>query len=125
MKNGPYDLILAPESYPGKLYRGRYCYKHTFVYWKNTGILPSAGQVIHHKNGKKRDNRFSNLELVNGPEHSAEHRLNFFSFLCDHCRALSMVVRSSLVSKIKAGRRYFFCSRSCGSLAYRARTKNV
>lgn len=73
MKNGAYDLIVAPEWYPGKLYRGRYCYLYVFVYWFYHRVLPKRGEVIHHKNENKRDNRIRNLELMTAVEHSAHH----------------------------------------------------
>ena len=73
MKNGPYELVVAPDGYPGKRYRGRYVYEHVLVWWANTGELPSPGKVVHHKNGKQRDNRFRNLELKTRAIHTREH----------------------------------------------------
>lgn len=34
VKNGPYELVIAPEEYPGKKYRGRYAYEHRVNYWR-------------------------------------------------------------------------------------------
>ena len=31
MKSGNYILIKAPDNYPGKKYRGKYCYEHHYV----------------------------------------------------------------------------------------------
>jgi hypothetical protein len=73
VKNGPYELVIAPLDYPGKKYRDRYCYEHTLVYWKQTGLIPTEGFVIHHKNGNKRDNRFKNLEMISISKHNSEH----------------------------------------------------
>lgn len=73
MKNGPYELVIAPEAYPGRRYRGRYVYEHHLVWWRNTGMLVPDGGVVHHVNGMKRDNRFENLELQTRSHHSAEH----------------------------------------------------
>jgi hypothetical protein len=73
MKNGPYELVKAPDEYPGMRYRGRYCYEHHLVYWKKHGVLPEQGQVIHHINGKRRDNCPENLELLEVGEHNAGH----------------------------------------------------
>lgn len=49
MKNGKYVLIVAPTEYPGTRYRGKYCYEHTYVFWKHTGVLPKKGEIVHHK----------------------------------------------------------------------------
>jgi hypothetical protein len=75
MKNGPYELIVAPPEYPGKKYRGRYAYEHIVVFWQNMGRLPASGHVVHHRNGDRRDNRWENLEEKHGGQHSAEHNV--------------------------------------------------
>lgn len=61
MRNGPYEMVVAPAGYPGKKYRGRYVYEHQLVWWKKTGKLVPLGFVLHHKNEHKRHNVFSNL----------------------------------------------------------------
>lgn len=76
MRNGPYILVVAPEDYPGKKYRGRYVYKHILVFWKNTGRLPLPDHVIHHKNDDKHDNKFDNLEEKHKGVHSGDHSHN-------------------------------------------------
>lgn len=73
MKNGPYELIVAPEEYPGMKYRGRYCYEHHLVYWRAHGVIPEPGQIIHHINENKRDNRLVNLELMDVGDHGRHH----------------------------------------------------
>src|SRR5579872_4769566 len=73
MKNGKYELVIAPEDYPGKKYRGRYAYEHHVVFWESNGRIPSPGCVIHHKNDSKRENDISNLEEKQRWEHSADH----------------------------------------------------
>lgn len=74
MRNGPYELVIAPAEYPGKKYRDRYVYEHHLVWWKATGEVPDY-QVgnIHHKNGDKRDNRVENLERISRSRHSVLH----------------------------------------------------
>lgn len=73
MKNGDYLLIIAPSEYPGKKYRGRYCYEHHYVYWKKTRLIPNKTQMIHHKNENRYDNRFVNLELIYKKDHPQKH----------------------------------------------------
>ncbi len=75
MINGDYELIIAPDDYPGKKYRERYIYEHHYVWWANTGEIIEEGFVIHHKNGNKRDNNFDNLELKHYQEHNTMHLL--------------------------------------------------
>jgi len=73
MRNGPYELVVAPADYPGKRYRGRYVYEHHLVWWQHTGEVVPEGHVVHHKNEHKRDNRFDNFELQAKPLHDAAH----------------------------------------------------
>ena len=73
MKNGNYELVVAPEGYPGTKYRGRYMYEHHLVWWRRTGETVPKGFVVHHKNEKKRDNRFYNLELKKVAAHTRDH----------------------------------------------------
>ena len=73
MRNGDYELVVAPPGYPGRRYRGKYAYEHHVVWWKKTGEAPRAGHLVHHRNGRKRDNRPANLEEKEWGRHSAEH----------------------------------------------------
>lgn len=73
MKNGEYELMVAPDGYPGKQYRGRYAYVHRVVWWQNTGELLDGSTDIHHKDENKRNNAFLNLEKLSGVEHRRHH----------------------------------------------------
>lgn len=115
MRNGEYELVVAPDDFPGKKYRGRYCYEHTLVYWEHTGIVPRSDECIHHKNEKKRDNRFENLELKKKGDHSKEHTQErgraFVRLRCPSCHKIfeREKRRTHLVKKSSAT----FCSRRC------------
>ena|SRR5690606_29412701 len=50
-----------------------YVYEHTLVIEKHLGRLPGKGEVVHHINGDKHDNRIENLYLCNISEHKAAH----------------------------------------------------
>lgn len=73
MKNGSYELVIAPKNYPGKKYRGRYAYEHHIVFWKYKKTIIKNEEIIHHKNNNKRDNRIENLELLTNQDHSKLH----------------------------------------------------
>ena len=115
MKNGDYILVKAPEEYPVKKYRGRYCYEHYLVYWENTGELPKDGEIIHHINHDKHDNRFENLKLENEKEHVSKHTrargIKMIEFICPSCgKVFSRQKRETSFSK---GTRVDYCSRHC------------
>lgn len=114
MKNGPYELVVAPDDYPGKKYRGRYIYEHHLVWWENTGEIVPEGHVVHHKNEDKRDNRFNNLELLSGPKHSSLHNAGEtkIELECAWCGGLFLRAIRNVNTKRKQGQTRFFCSRS-------------
>lgn len=116
MKNGPYVLIVPPENYPGKWYRGKYAYEHHVVWWKHTGQTLPPGHVLHHKNEKKTDNQISNLELktvgVHNAEHSSERGAGCKLIACGWCKnKFTITIRRWNFGK-RRGRKLFFCSRS-------------
>lgn len=73
MKNGEYELVIAPEDYPGKKYRDRYISKHVYIYWKYYGIVPKEDEIIHHIDGNKHNNNIENLILMKRNEHVKLH----------------------------------------------------
>lgn len=130
MKNGPYTLVVAPSNYPGKKYRGRYCYEHHLVWWQNVGSLPKNGEVIHHKNKDKTDNRFSNLEILAMVEHSRQHAAenpkNLLKMWCAMCGKLFEREVREINAKIRKGQKDFYCNRSCMGKHFGAhRPKNI
>ena len=104
MKNGPYTLVLAPSDYPGKKYRGRYCYEHRLIFWQINGYLP---ETVHHENTNKRDNVPNNLEGMTRPDHSSLHAkpLTIKKYVCENC--------SIEFERRLNGRLNRFCSRRC------------
>lgn len=120
MKNGPYELIVAPYDYPGKKYRGRYAYEHIVVWWIKTGELPTMGTEIHHINGDHRDNDINNLVLLSKEEHTEIHRklrtLPRPVYACGFCGVACKAKNNQFKWRSK-NRKYgkLFCSISCGA----------
>jgi hypothetical protein len=117
VKNGVYELVRAPDDYPGKRYRGRYVYEHLLVWWQTTGSLVPNGFVVRHENGQKRDNRPSNLKLrsLSASRYDLEDALRpFITVSCTFCGGAFEVAakahRARVKSKGWSGR--WFCSRS-------------
>lgn len=115
MKNGPYELVIAPSEYPGKKYRDRYCYEHHLVLWKERGIVLKDGEIVHHKNGKKRDNRIENLEVLRNEDHARQHGRErpkkMATLRCVGCQ--EEFVRESRNTHLSKGSAYTCCSRRC------------
>ena len=73
MKNGPYNLVVPPEDYPGKRYRNKNAYEHIVEFWKKEGRMPLDGHVVHHADENKRNNSWENLIEITRSEHTADH----------------------------------------------------
>ena len=119
MKNGNYILVIAPDNSPGKKYRGRYCSEHVLVYWQHFGILPNNDEIIHHKDGNKRNNNINNLELMKRSEHAKMHQLSkgeaYIKMQCPFCG--NEFIRSKSNSYFyKDNRSSMCCSRRCARL---------
>lgn len=50
-----------------------YCYEHIYVMTKHIGRPLAPGEVVHHRNGDKTDNRLENLELTISKTHMRPH----------------------------------------------------
>ena len=116
MKCGEYILVIAPNNYPGKLYRNRYCYEHHLVYWQNTGHAISNGEIIHHKDGNKRNNAFDNLILLNKYQHDKLHasliKTSYVRLKCPGCGSI-FVRRKNNTHLSKRTQSVSCCSRHC------------
>jgi RNase P subunit RPR2 len=121
MKNGPYELVLAPQDYPGKKYRDRYCYEHYLVWWKTTGQVPQKGYEIHHKNGNHRDNKITNLQLLTAKEHRMVHgeilrKKAEIKAVCGFCKKTLYIRGNEYRSRMKNNKyNKVFCNQYCGA----------
>lgn len=126
MKNGNYILVLAPQSFPGKKYRNRYCLEHHLVYWQHFNVVPKNDEVIHHKNGDRFDNRIENLELISKKEHSSLHKkLNgrlYVDIKCPNCGTIFSIPYNQCFKQ--KGSSYTCCSRNCGG-SFSNKIKNL
>lgn len=115
MKNGDYLLVKAPSEYPGKKYRGKYCYEHHLVYWENTGVVPNNDEVIHHIDENKHNNNFDNLELKKKNIHNREHMTakgrKYVILKCPACKKKFERLHSSTHLSKKGI--FTSCSREC------------
>ncbi len=123
MKNGDYILVIAPEDYPGKKYRGKYCQEHVLNYWKHYGVLPNENEIIHHKDKNKYNNDWTNLELESRKSHVSHHKIEMgrkaIKFICPVCNKISIKYKNNTCygtfSKVN---QILTCSRNCsGKLA--------
>lgn len=50
-----------------------YAYEHLVVWVAAGNARPERGEILHHLNGDKTDNRIENIELLTRAEHNAHH----------------------------------------------------
>jgi predicted phosphodiesterase len=69
-----YVLLRVGLNHPLADVRG-YAYEHRLIAEQKIGRALIAGEVVHHRDGNKRNNIPENLEVVNGnAEHYVRHR---------------------------------------------------
>jgi hypothetical protein len=70
-----YVMIFAPK-HPKATKLDKYIYEHILVMEEHLGRYLKKGEIVHHRNGIKTDNRIENLQLVNGNrEHLGIHAM--------------------------------------------------
>ena len=119
MKNGDYNLAIAPPDFPGKKYRGKYCSEHVLNYWLANGIVPGPDEIIHHKDENKLNNNPNNLELMKRSDHVRMHVKERGSKLvelkCPGCGKI--FVREKKNTFLQKNGEYTCCSRKCAGIA--------
>lgn len=115
ISKGDYNYVYVPEH--PKATKNGYVLEHRIVVENNLGRLLNSDEVVHHKDGNKKNNDISNLEVMKRIEHSKLHSSLvgqlYVSLKCPECGKIfeRQRVQSFLVKKGKLNCN--FCSNSC------------
>ena len=88
ISKGDYNYAVVPE-HPCALPIGHYVLAHRVILENYLGRLLDDGEIAHHINGVKKDNRIENIELCLEGVHSRYHQKTgrtFVTLVCYHCK---------------------------------------
>ena len=114
VRKGDYDYAVV-KNHPNASKYG-YVLHHRVILENHLERLLNSNEVVHHKNGIKRDNRLENLELMLVGEHErlhqAERGRTMAELICPWCKTKFRISYNQTHMSKKNGT-YTSCSRSC------------
>lgn len=92
--------------------------EHRYIMTNYLNRELSYNDVVHHKDGNKKNNDISNLELLSRKEHASGHGIKqddekYITLKCDYCGQDFNILISKHKYRISKSQCNFFCSRSC------------
>lgn len=112
VSKGQYNYAVCPD-HPNRT-SNNYVLLHRVLMENHLGRLLSRGEVVHHLNHDKKDNRIENLEVMTAAEHSREHAKDrprkYVELVCPYCSSEFVRPANQTWGRVRV-----FCSRSCNA----------
>lgn len=119
VNKGDYLYAYVPEH--PKCTKNGYVLMHRIIMENHLGRVLNTNEVVHHKNGNKKDNDISNLELLTNEEHSKLHGnlhgRKYVKLKCPFCGKIFDIPKNH--SFLQRKTKCTFCSKSCSAKFYR------
>lgn len=103
-----------------KLYldNGKVVDEHRYIMSNHLNRNLTYNEVVHHKDGNKKNNDISNLELISRKSHATNHGYKtdeekYINLICSYCNKEFKAFRKDYNFKSSKGQENFFCGRSC------------
>lgn len=115
INKGDYLYALVPDH--PKATKNGYVLAHRVIMEQSLGRFLEEGEVVHHINKDKHDNRIENLQLMNNKEHNRFHgyeRKHEYVFICKNCGE-TFDRKYGNRPDVK-GYKNSFCSRRCNGI---------
>ena len=111
ISKGDYIYALVP-NHPNATKNGYVLY-HRIVVENHIGRLLTSDEIVHHKDGNKRNNNIDNLEITTISNHAKYHMLErgriYAKIKCPNCETIYVKRKRDCIDK-----RQYCCSRKCG-----------
>ena len=111
-----------------KLYfeNGKVVEEHRYLMEHHLGRKLFYNEIVHHKDGNKKNNNLDNLEIKPRDVHARRHQkpAELAKLVCSYCGNIFEKEKRYIKSKMKNGQTDFYCNRHCMALHFgRGRNK--
>ena len=112
ISKGDYNYVYVP-THPNVTKHG-YVLEHRIVMENHLCRLLNSNEIVHHKDGNKKNNHISNLEIMTNSEHSKMHSSigrTMIVLKCPWCK--KVFVKEKRQTHLLKGGEYTTCSKQC------------
>ena len=117
VSKGDYNYAVVPE-HPNAT-KDNYVLEHRIVMENYLGRLLTSGEVVHHVNGDRKDNRIENLKLLSRSDHARGHAIRgrkYVQLKCPECGIIFEKEKRRTALRSSKKPKATFCSHKCSGV---------